>query len=620
MAPRHAPMFVGVEDTNTVAAAHGRSEPKLNLESFRAHVDALVRQGLGNLYALRGYMLHPDADSRELLKAKQCVTDDPEGDLVKLLEYAAKRGVYTMTIYTAMTKRVVSALKRKCGKYYLGNNLGESVNHTVPPGQPNMRAAAQAYVRHVARMVRGQWSIGQPHVMCTLGSLREKYCMEAGMDVAMAEIFTLPSVDVQYAMVRGAARGYEKDLFGGWIATGWFSGNNHDPLKPRRWRLALNAGFLHGCQILIQESGHWGLYEFRDFEDQNHPLCRKYRTIQREFCGFARANPRPARGPTVNVGLVHGHLDGYTGREGHVWDQPGWPPSYHEWSWELLNVFYPAMGRLDNSGVADRRHPRFSGTPYGLADLVPAEASVEALSRYRSLLFLGSNTMTAAHYRNLMAYVRGGGRLVMWGAQLNASAEHLHEDPKIHLHRFYRNGDFMDLFGARVRIAPRPKRGVRWRPESTMVNTVRWVQGGAHRFPIGKTYYINWPHGGVESTLAPGVKVLAVTDRGQPFVTEHKLGKGRAILVHGYSSPGHASYRELAEDICRAVGRRELSSFRVEGNPKLSYAVYGRGKRRTLYVVNSDLERRQRGVITGLSDGPGAVTLAPAQLKRVDWQ
>ena len=44
---------------------------------------------------------------------------------------------------------------------------------------------------------------------------------------------------------------------------------------------------------------------------------------------------------------------------------------------------------------------RGRGTPYGLADIVPAEAPADALSRYRSLLFLGWNTMTDEPYRNL---------------------------------------------------------------------------------------------------------------------------------------------------------------------------------------------------------------------------
>ena len=152
------------------------------------------------------------------------------------------------------------------------------------------------------------------------------------------------------------------------------------------------------------------------------------------------------------------------------------------------------------------------------------------------------------------------------------------------------------------------------------MNSVTWTRAGAHRFPVGKTYYVNWPHGGVESELAKDTRVLAVTDRGHPFITERKLGKGHAVLVHCYSPPGNGSYLELGEDIFHAVGRRELSSFRVEGNPKLSYAVYGRGKRRTLYVVNSDLERTQRGTIVGLSAGPRRIQLKPAGIARIDWQ
>jgi hypothetical protein len=477
-----------------------------------------------------------------------------------------------------------------------------------------MRHAARAWVGRIREIVRRQRAVGQPHVTCTLTTLYAKYCMEAGMDIPTGEIFTMPCVDVHFALLRGAARGYQRQLFGGWLATGWFSGSNRDPRKPALWRLGMNSGFLHGCNMLIQESGHWGLYEFRDFEGEDHPLCRRLRKLTREFHRFAQANPRPAGGPQVNVGLVHGNLDGYRGIEGHVWDQPGWLPGAHERSWELLNVFYPGAGPVnDNAIMQDRRCARFAGAPYGLADIVPAESPVEALSRYRSLLFLGWNTATDAQYRNLIEYVRRGGRLVLWAAHLNGSVSREHEDMQ---QRFYRNGDFRELFGARIRIPPKPEHGG-WRSERTMINTIRWIRGGCYGFPVGKIYYNNWPHGGVDSELAPGVRVLAVTDRGAPFVTERTLGKGRALLVHGYSPQGQRNFREFAEDIFHAVGRREQSAFRVEGNPKLSYAVYGRGPDQTLYVLNTNVAKSEEGVVVGTSRRQRAIRLGPAQLVRV---
>ena len=610
------PLYVGAEETLVVAAAHSKGEPKLNLANCSAHVDALLEQGLGKLYVIRGYGLHPDADPGDMLWSKRCVTDDPDGDLVKLFEYAAKRGVYTMTIYTNMTGEVVAALKERCGPYYLGNNMGEVTHSGVPAGKADMAEATRAWVDNIRNLTQAQWDLGQPHVTCTLTNFFAKYCMEAGMDIATAEIFTVPCVDVQYALLRGAARAYGRDMFGGWLATGWFSGSNRDPLKPGRWRLALNASFMHGSNMLIQESGHWGLYEFRDFADEDAPLPRQYRAIQREFVDYAASAARPVPGPDVRVGLVHGNLDGYAGTEGLIWGQAGWLVDDHDKGWELLNVFYPEAGRIcDNSGMQDRRRSRFSGTPYGLADIVPGEASAEALSRYGSVLFLGWNTMTDAQYRDLIDYVRGGGRLVMWASHLNGSARREDLDMK---HKFYADGDFMDLFGARVHI-PITKRRT-WRDERTMLNVVRWTDSGAHGFPVGKVYYNNWPHGGVASELADGVRVLAETERGFPFVTEHRLGQGTATLVHCYSPQGQCNYRELAEDIYHAVGKAELADFRVEGNARLSYGVYGRGEGRCLYVCNTDLENPQSGTVVGLSGDDREIQVAPAGIERVDWR
>ena len=87
------------------------------------------------------------------------------------------------------------------------------------------------------------------------------------------------------------------------------------------------------------------------------------------------------------------------------------------------------------------------------------------------------------------------------------------------------------------------------------------------------------------------VRTLAVTDRGQPFVTEHRLGRGRAILVHCYSPQGQGNYRELAEDIFHAVGRAELAPFRVEPDARVSYALYGKGAKQSLYLLNTERER-----------------------------
>jgi len=613
---------VGVEDTlvigTAVTAAVKGVLKRPVLEDYCAQVDRLIEHGLGNLYVVRGYMLHPKADPAQMLASKKCVTDDPDGDLVRLLEYAARRGVHTMTIYTRMTRAVVDALKRRCGEFYLGANLGEITASGVAPGQRDMRTAARAWVRGARAAVRRAWVSGQPHVTCTLTNLFAKYCLEAGMDIPTAEIFTLPCVDVQYALLRGAARGYGRPLFGGWLATGWFSGSNRDPLKPVRCKLALGSGFLHGANFLIQESGHWGLYEFGDVEAADHPLCQAYRRIQGQFWAFAADCPRAADGPETRVGLVHGRFDGYSGLRGDVWGQPGWRPDDHEGGWELLKVFYPGAPNVNSSiEIQDRRRPRFSGTPYGLADIVPAEAPPERLARYRVLLFLGWNTMNAAQYEALVAYVRGGGTLVMWASHLNASADRNHVDTQ---HRFFRSGDFSDLFGVRVRVPRKRSRRRTWRPVRTYVNTVQWVRKGACGFPVGRIYYNGWPHGGVEAELAEDVAVLAVTDRGHPFVTERRLGKGRAVLVHCYSPQGQGNYREFAEDIFHAVGRRQLGRFRVEGDANVSYAVYGRGRRRTLYALNASASEDAEVTVVGLSTGPDRIRLTPGELVRVDWR
>ena len=173
----HAPLYLGAEDALTigtaVAAQRGLHPPRPTLADYRAHVDKLLAQGLGNLYVVRGYMLHPDADPEILLTSKKCVIDDPDGDLVRLFEYAAQRGVYTMAIYTGMTAPVVAALRR-----------------------------------------RGRWSRDWPRECARPGALASRTSRARARTSSSSTAWkpawpslTVPPVDVHWSLVRGAVVG-----------------------------------------------------------------------------------------------------------------------------------------------------------------------------------------------------------------------------------------------------------------------------------------------------------------------------------------------------------------------------------------------------------------------------
>jgi hypothetical protein len=213
------------------------------------------------------------------------------------------------------------------------------------------------------------------------------------------------------------------------------------------------------------------------------------------------------------------------------------------WQSKWKATIEQGWNNLVNADLFSLSHPlhrstfRYTGAPYGQVDIVPIRASIDVLQKYKTLMFLGWNTMTPEIYAKLKEYVRNGGTLFMNLPQLSQQIE---RKPELEL---INNGDFRDLFGVTV------KGKLERKADEKASNIVRFDRESSLeqcKFPLGTTFtYTNdCPDLEWADVSVAGAKVLASVNDGKiPVLIENKLGKGIACLMTSYSfSPAPAEF------------------------------------------------------------------------------
>jgi hypothetical protein len=447
-------------------------------------------------------------------------------------------------------------------------------------------------------------------------SLVFKYHCMAGIDVLCLEV--LPGdPHLMHAAIRGAARAYGRP-WGAHIAMGWYGGVDFDPLFVKRWRTSLYLSYLAGAEFIYPESGHYGYVNAeRGIDLDFHSAeMRTMRRVLREAWQFARVHTRPAGGPRVRVGLVHGQLDGSPG----LWNRYAWGQFHAEkWlegpperGWRLAEQLHR---KTDWNTATVRGAMDVSGSPpLGQYDVVPAEAPAAVLERYSCLFFPGWNTMTAELYGKLRDYVAGGGHLVMFLPQLST-----HVDRAADLALFNR-GDVADLFGVRLKgTAPKDVRGFTWLQESSLPG---------YRFPRYRVtqedprFLGNVTPAEVElagAQVLAGFSTLFGTSREEllrhPALVEHTVGRGKAFLVTVCEYPADEGLLEFTRELLRVVLDGEQGEIRLLSNDRVRYAVYSAGEagseRRyeVVYLLNTDPDNAAVATlwVDGATTGPFAV-------------
>ena len=509
-------------------------------------------------------------------------------------------------------KSNMDAVIDEAGKYYIGRFVigeiggvlygpgaypkewGELRRFASLPPARTVTEARETYVDVVKQHIDYERNrLGKGPLLNGDAGLVFKYHVAAGVDALCLE--SMPGdPHLMHASIRGAACAFNK-RWGTHIAMQCYGGVNLCELWLKRWKTSLFYSYLSGAQFI------WGENDLADQYDQENrqvfgprsaPLKRQ-RHILREAHQFAHVHTRPSDGPRTRLGVVYGNDDGTPGLWNRVaWGQykgKKWLEGPAERGWRFVDKFH-RMEDWPNENV--QGDVDFSGNPpYGQYDIVPIEASVDALGKYACLVFLGWNTMTPEIYRKLKAYVKSGGRLVMYLPHLSTEAD---RGKPIKL---FRDGDFSDLFG--VKVLGRVKTdiwGIKCFEDSAVksYHFPRWRIRTDPRF-MGRftPAKLKVTSGRVISGYCDRYITSLEELQSQPFLIEKTLGKGVAYLVAAWEFPADEGLKPFTTDLLRTVLQGEQGNIRLLSIDRVRYAVYdGRlsGSGRTfsaVYLLNT---------------------------------
>ncbi len=581
----------------------------------------------------------------------------------KWAKYFAENQIYFGFLYTQssapvgekshLNKEIVENLYKIAGEYFIGDSFGELgctiriiYEKNVEECHANMydmkyygkrlldmQDARDSFVGMIQKMLKVNHDMGIKQTFAVESHTLQKYGLEAGLELSCCELF-LGNPDHILAFTRGAARGYDMEDFGAYIAHEWYGGVRHDdPLKEKRLGLIYRYAFLSGVNMLFLESGYEQIHSYGADGDENHPYCTMVRNEVENFNNFIQGHQRLARGPIVKVAFIHGHLDGYTGHSmayggvtSSVWGQHSreeWGNSAPEHSYKILDeVFRSHDWHFPvNYGDAD-----YSGAPaYGQYDMLPAEASLEAMKQYDWLIFTGWNTMTEEIYENLKAYVANGGNLLISAAHMKTSTVRGSDGPYIH------NGKLADFLGCDLTGKKfRSNKGYKFVRESIAEGVL--YPGTIHPEvdpidPVGADGYTNYAV--VDEKTCRRAACLSewffstpndFTNEA-PAVLEHKYGKGNVLFMCTEEYPGapgvYTLYKLLVKSILTATHRN--SHIKVLAGDKVRFAVYEDDSKYRVYLLNTDMNFEMKTRVTYKGQSIER-TIASTELDFVDFE
>lgn len=578
-------------------------------------VAALMRYRLGNFFSCNGAEIGDTTGP-----SQQDRIETIDNAAVKAGVTCARNGITFCYISVDFAnKRIVQYLNRECGKYFLGPLKGETsgflvsdwhhdsryindsnrhLNHNPPPCfARDMRHAKRTYVQFLKNRFRVPFRRqGVKQALALDQNLLHPLDMEAGFDIPVAELMPR-RVAPALAALRGAAKTFDKSLWGCWIAIGWYGGSNYDPFKPRRWHVSLFDSYMHGARIFVQESGHFGIYEFGDQNEKgiHHPLSRKYRSVLSKFYRFTQTHARPQGNPEVNVAFVRGNLDAWGGdrvgvrsRQEFMWGQKDsgdhWKCGWAEDGWKLLERVYPRVpaqpGRTDH----------FSGAPLGQIDIVPATAPTDKLAAYKCLILPAWNTMTPSIYDNLTQAARRGATVFLGLPQLNTVADRGKPWRLIH------GGDLRALCGVKISRPEKRARGYwgSWTGNAALARIKRSCAAGLR---TGRKFILH-PAKKLCGVRLAGARVVAESQDGHPLLVEHRIGKGRVLLLTVWNWLGEPGLEELGGEIVAGLAARYGTRVRLTGSRWVDCTEYKWNTRTSnIYLLNTNIHDTEAGTL-----------------------
>lgn len=345
-----------------------------------------------------------------------------------------------------------------------------------------------------------------------------RYLYQAGYEWVGAEQMYGPE-ELILSSLRGASRAYSRNNYGTLHAMQWGSFPFTDPKHSLRLYMSLATAYMHGSSHMNTEEALW-IDEYAN--DRYSEAGKQHLFAQHRMLDFIETHSR--RGELMsNIAVIQGRNDAWKSFvRGSLWSQKGdkWKFNKACESFDLLKVFYP--NNIVNACGPDGW---FTATPYGTVDLLPVEAPIEVMNRYKAMVFLGWNSYDETDFTHIRDYVFQGGTLLLSAAHLN---EELQPDKPT---RFPKNDALIqEMLGKDYQ-------------KLTAKTEIRYGEGNIIYFPQ-KAY--------------PAEEAL------------------------------RSEYTECMKGIAAQSVAQELDKGWVENASSIGFAVWDSADRRTLYIMDTD--------------------------------
>ncbi|MBE6965335.1 MAG: hypothetical protein E7441_04790 [Ruminococcaceae bacterium] len=544
----------------------------------------------------------------------------PQEFYIEWAKYLAENKIYFAFLYmvqfapkgreSLFDAETVDKIKKIAGEYFLGEQLGETgsncacklpgyymsgdttklhmVTSPIKAGCADMEEAHREYINIVSGFIAIDKKQKMPNILSVEATALSKYNAEAGVTIPLIEM-PCGNPDIIISSLRGTARAYGSKMWGTYTAHEWYGGVHHtDVLKRKRLELEYKYAYLAGSNILLAESGDECIASYGIKLPKESEISADYRRVMQNMNEYIKKDFRPKGGPKVKVAFVSGLHDAWGGwGGGSVWGQffrEEWGHNEAEHSWRLLDEIGVRRTWADVSNYGDYD---LSALPaYGMYDIIPIEADVDALCKYDYLIFLGWNTMTDENMDKLTEYVSRGGHLLMTCAHLNTQTARKGE------FKFIAADKIEKLFGCRfIGEIRKTNYGHKFRKGNANENVIYPATESLACDPLYSAGYVEYARfgicGGCEIAYAGDSFPNRISDL--PTVIENRIGEGTATLVTSINYPGHPAlfplYRSIAREFVTASAR--TCDIKVVGSERVRWSVYEGNK---IYLLNTDYD------------------------------
>lgn len=501
----------------------------------------------------------------------------------KFVKEAADKGLFVYSIYTNAEKQW--AQKIVAEPKFLGYNAGEAfsfgsgfcetkISSDGKTAEFTLETAAEKFGDNIRNYFQVRQASGWNRFLVTSGSFHLDFEIAAGGDeiIPHMECFAFQHMNFGIALCRGIYQQCDLPLWGCYLAHEHYSFLPYaSPLRKKALYAAYYLAYLNGSKITVQESGSWwqqsdhvpdtemhhvpkydaGAIFINRPHDYAHLVpearkhyaklgydsqpCRDYRKSVSDFYDFLKRNGTPDGQPEVRFAVLKGRYDfcsqffspnsAVAGAGAVAEKNAFWYESTPEKTWEL---FRHAVLPLNDS-YGEYKNFYFSGTPYGLCDIVslmPGNLTAEyLLAHYKALMFTGWNSAREEDYQLLVDYAKGGGLLFVSIPHLSKNITRnfvsYGADELIH------GGDFTELAGVKVKGRGKIINWALARDEKKIMD-----------YPWNHHYGACFTHLG-ELEITGEIDMILVDDEQfQPFLIRHRCGKGEVFFLNSWEYPG----------------------------------------------------------------------------------